>query len=159
MPDTPDLVTFTTTLEATSGGTTTGIRVPEHVLDALDHGRRPKLSVQIGDDFTYRTSVGVHDGAPFLSVSGAIRAEAGIAAGDVVEVTVVVDESPLKLDIPADLAAALDADPTARAAFDGLTDSQRKTFVLSVSGAKQEATRVRRVDGAIAALREGRKRP
>jgi uncharacterized protein YdeI (YjbR/CyaY-like superfamily) len=70
-----------------------------------------------------------------------------------------MDTAPREVEVPGDLAAALAAAPDARAFFDGLTDSQRKGFVTSVTSAKQPETRARRVDGAVAALSQGRKRP
>lgn len=151
-------VQFDATVEAT-GGNTTGIRLPDTALAQLDAGKRPKVVVTFGDGYTYRTSVGSVDGAAFLPVSAAVRKEAGLSAGDEVSVELAVDTAPRDVAVPDDLAAALAQAPDARAFFDGLTDSQRKGFVTSVTGAKQPETRARRVAGAVAALSEGRKRP
>ena len=52
---------------------------------------------------------------------------------------------PDELVVPEDLTAALDAAPPVRAAFDALSDSNRRRHVLSVEGAKTEATRQRRI--------------
>jgi hypothetical protein len=151
-------VEFTTTVEAT-GATTTGVRLPDEVLAQLDGGKRPKVVVTFGNGYSYRTTVGSHDGAAFLSVSSAVRKESGLAAGHEVVVTLALDTAPREVEVPEDLAAALAAAPDARAFFAGLTDSQRKGFVTSVTSAKQPQTRARRVDGAVTALSEGRKRP
>lgn len=59
--------------------------------------------------------------------------------------------------MPADLAAALDADPAVRAAFDQLAFSHRKEWVRSVEDAKAPATRARRISKAIDAVRDGRR--
>ena len=149
---------FTAAVEAT-GTTTTGIPVPDIALTQLSRGRRPKVTARFGDGFSYRTTVGSHSGRAFLSVSAAVREAAGIAAGDEVDVELTVDDAPRDVDVPSDLAAALEARPEARRFFDSLTDSQRKTFVLSVTGAKKPDTRARRVEAAVAALVDGRKRP
>lgn len=49
------------------------------------------------------------------------------------------------LEVPADLAAALDADPAARAAWDGFPPSARKQLIAWVTTAKRPETRARRV--------------
>jgi antitoxin component of MazEF toxin-antitoxin module len=149
---------FTAVVDAT-GRNTTGIRVPDEVLDALDAGRRPKVVATLGDGYTLRTTVGSHSGSPYLSVSAAVRKEAGLAAGDEVTVVLALDDAPREVEVPDDLAAALAEQSAARQFFEGLTDSQRKTFVLSVTSAKKPETRERRVAGAVTALVEGRKRP
>lgn len=149
---------FTTTIEQT-GGTTTGIRVPEEVLEALGGGRRPRVVVTLDGGHTHRTTIGTHDGAPFIPVSSAVRGEAGVAGGQQVEVEVVIDDAPREVEVPDDLGAALAADDGARAWFEQLTDSQRKGFVTSVTSAKQPETRQRRVARAVEALTAGQKRP
>ena len=58
---------------------------------------------------------------------------------------------------PADLTAALDADPEARARFDALPSSQRKMALYWVSTAKREPTRDKRIAAVIAAALEGRR--
>lgn len=83
---------YRTTVLAT-GGTTTGIPVPEEVMQALGGGGRPKVVVTIGT-FTYRTTVGTRDGRRLLPLSSDRRKESGLAAGDEVEVD-------LSLDTPA----------------------------------------------------------
>lgn len=60
--------------------------------------------------------------------------------------------------MPEDLAAALDAEPAARATFDGLSNSNRKWHVLNVEGTMNPETRQRRIEKSIATLREGRPR-
>jgi uncharacterized protein YdeI (YjbR/CyaY-like superfamily) len=62
------------------------------------------------------------------------------------------------VEVPADFAAALDAEPAARRTFDGLSNSNRKWHVLNVEGAKTDETRQRRIEKSIATLREGRPR-
>lgn len=49
------------------------------------------------------------------------------------------------LEEPADLRAALDADPAARAGYDGLPPSAKKQVLWSVVSAKRPETRARRV--------------
>lgn len=60
------------------------------------------------------------------------------------------------LEVPADLAAALDADPAARAGYESLPPSGRRQLLWSVVSAKREATRAARVARAVELAREGR---
>jgi uncharacterized protein YdeI (YjbR/CyaY-like superfamily) len=73
-------------------------------------------------------------------------------------VTLELDTAPREVDVPPDLAAALDADPAARAFFDGLSYSNKRVHTLSVEDAKTPETRARRVEKAVALLREGKVR-
>jgi uncharacterized protein YdeI (YjbR/CyaY-like superfamily) len=56
------------------------------------------------------------------------------------------------VNVPPDLARALDADPAARAAYDRLTDSQKREQVRAIESAKKPETRKRRIEKAVAAL-------
>jgi hypothetical protein len=147
---------FHTTIEQ-SGKTTTGIRVPDEVIDALGAGRKPPVSVTVSG-FTYRSTVAVVDGSYMISLSAANREAAGVAGGDEVDVEVELDTAPREVSIPADFAAALDAEPAARETFDRISNSNKGWHVLSIEGAKSDETRQRRIAKSIAALREGRPR-
>src|SRR5215210_4123494 len=103
-----------------SGKNATGIEVPAEIVDALSAGKRPKVRVTIGD-YTYRTSIASMGGVFMLSVSAEVRAGAGIAAGDEVDVELALDTEPREVTMPPDLAAALDADASVRATFDRLS--------------------------------------
>ena len=139
------------------GKTATGIEVPESVMEALNAGRKPAVRVTIGS-YTYRSSVATVDGKSMVGVSAEHRAGAGVAGGDEVDVDIELDTEPRTVTVPDDLAAALDADPEARATFDRLSYSNRSWHVLQVTGAKTEETRQRRIERSIEALHAGRPR-
>ena len=139
------------------GKTATGIEVPESVMAALDAGRKPAVRVTIGT-YTYRSSVATVDGKSMVGVSAEHRAGAGVAGGDEVDVNIELDTEPRTVTVPDELAAALDADPEARATFDRLSYSNRSWHVLRVTGAKTEETRQRRIARSIEALHAGRPR-
>ena len=144
---------FSTTVEL-AGRTATGMEVPPAVVEALGAGRKPAVRVAVGGH-TYRSTVATMGGRFMLPLSAENRTAAGAAAGDRVEVAVELDTEPRTVEVPADLTAALDAEPAARARFDGLSYSARLRHVLAVEGAKAEATRARRVAGVVAALLGG----
>lgn len=140
-----------------SGKTATGIVVPEEVVEALGSGRRPPVRVTI-NGYTYRNTIAVMGGEYMVGVSAEHRAGAQVAGGDEVDVEVELDRAPREVTVPDDLAAALDAEPAARATFDGLSYSNRSWHVLQVTGAKTDETRQRRIAKSVETLRDGRPR-
>ena len=59
------------------------------------------------------------------------------------------------IEVPADFAAALSADPPARAMFDGLTAQNRYAVLHRIEGAKRAETRARRIERFVAMLARG----
>jgi hypothetical protein len=137
--------------------TATGIEVPEEIVEALGAGRRPPVTVTI-NGFTYRSTLAVLGGVTMVGVSAENRAGAGVKGGDEVDVDIELDTAPRVVSVPDDFAAALDAEPAARATFDKLSNSNKGWHVLQVEGAKSDETRQRRIAKSVAALREGRPR-
>lgn len=148
---------FRTTLQL-EGKTATGFRVPAEIVEALGHGaKRPPVTVTI-NGYTYRSTVAAYGDVFMLPLAAEHREGAGVAAGDEIDVDLELDSAPRVVDVPPDFAAALDAEPVARATFDRLSNSNRKWHVLNVEGTKNPETRQRRIEKSIATLREGRPR-
>lgn len=139
-----------------NGKTATGIDVPEQVIERLGGGKRPAVVVGFAGH-SYRTTIGVMGGRYLIPVSAEQRAAAGVKAGDRLDVTLELDLAPREVEVPADLAAALRKNSTAREAFDSLSPSNKKRHTLSVESAKTDETRQRRVARAIAELESGAK--
>ena len=140
-----------------SGKTATGIRIPPEVVEALGSGKRPPVTVTI-NGFTYRSTVAVMGGDYMVGVSAQNREGAGVAGGDEVDVVLELDTAPREVALPEDFAAALAAEPIARATFDALSNSNKGWHTSSIEGAKSDETRQRRIAKSVAALREGRPR-
>ena len=147
---------FRTTI-VQSGKTATGIEVPDEVMDALGSGKRPAVTVTV-NGYSYRSTVATVGGRSMVGLSAEHRAGAGVAGGDEVEVDLELDTAPRQVAVPDDLAAALDAEPAARATFEALSYSNKSWHVLQVTGAKTEETRRRRIARSVDALRQGRPR-
>jgi hypothetical protein len=145
----------TTILQA--GGTATGIRIPDEIVESLGAGKRPPVRVTI-NGYTYRNTVAVYGGEYLVGVSAEHRAGAGVAGGDEVDVDIQLDTAPREVTVPADFAAALAAEPEARHTFDGLSYSNKSWHVLQIEGAKTDETRQRRIAKSVEVLREGRAR-
>jgi hypothetical protein len=137
-----------------AGKTATGFSVPAEVVAALGTGKRPAVRVTI-NGHTYRSTVAPMGGEFMLPVSAEVRASAGVAAGDEVDVDIELDTAPREVAVPPDFAEALDRDADARRQFDGLSYSNKRRYVLGIDEAKSAETRQRRIARAVGELREG----
>lgn len=140
----------TTILQARK--TATGIEVPPAIVDELGSGKKPAVVVRIGD-YSYRSTVASMGGQYLIPLSSEHRAASGLAAGDEIDVTLVLDDAPREVAVPADLAEAIDQDPALRTAFDALSYSRKRALVEPIDQAKAADTRQRRLDKALESLR------
>jgi hypothetical protein len=140
-----------------SGKTATGIRIPDEIVEGLGAGKKPPVRVTI-NGYTYRSSVALMGGDYMVGINADNRAGAGVAGGDDVDVDIELDTAPREVSVPAELAAALDAEPAARRTFDALSYSNKSWHTLQVEGAKTDETRQRRIARSVEILREGRPR-
>jgi hypothetical protein len=136
------------------GKTATGVRVPDEGVASLGQGKRPPVRVTI-NGYTYRSTVAVMGGVFLLRISADVREKASLAAGDKVEVDIELDTQVREVPVPADFQKPLDRNAVARRAFEGLSNSRKQQLVLPIEGAKTPETRQRRIDKALAILREG----
>ena len=143
------MATFRTTL--LQQGNNVGIVVPEEIVLGFGAGKRLPVRVTI-NGYSYRSTIAVMGGQYLVGVNAAHRAASGVAGGEEHEVTLEHDTAPRSVEVPQDLAAALE-EAGVRAAFDGLAPSRRKEHVRLVEDAKTEATRERRVAKVVESLR------
>lgn len=134
--------------EAPRGGALVG--VPFDAKEAFGSGRARVVATF--DGVEYRGSIASMGGRPVLGVRKDIREAIGKGPGDTVRITLAADDEPRTVDLPADLAAALD-EAGARAAFDALSYTRRREAARSVVGAKRPETRVRRIREIVEDLR------
>ncbi len=147
---------FRATIEL-GGKTATGISVPPGIVEALGSGKRPRVRVTIRE-YTYRSTVAPMGGRFMLPVSAEVRQQAGVAAGDTVEIDLEPDTAPREVTLPPEFAAALDEEEGAKRFFDQLSYSNKQWHVLSIEGAKSAETRQRRIQKSLDMLRDGRAR-
>jgi hypothetical protein len=145
-------VRFRTTL-LSNGKTATGIEVPTKVMARLGGSKKPAVTVTL-NGYVYRSTVATVDGRPMIGVSAEVRAGAGVAAGDEVQVELELDTAPREVDVPEDMALALAADPVAARRFGALSYSNKRRHTLSVEGATTPETRARRVAKVVATLHD-----
>ncbi len=138
-----------------TGDTSAGVQLPDEVVEALGKGKKPPVKATI-NGYTWRSTVAVMGGEYWLGVSKDVRRQAGVEAGQEVDLTLELDTEERILEVPADFAAALDAEPEARRFFDSLSYSNRRRFTWSIDDAKTPETRQRRIEKSVAQLREGK---
>ena len=136
------------------GKTATGIRVPEKIVAALGGGNRPRVRVTLAG-YSYQTTVARMRGEFVFPVSAAVREQAGVAAGDTLDIEIELDDTPRELHIPAELASALKQNERARAAFDALSYTNKKRHATAIESAKAEETRQRRLAKILEELTAG----
>ena len=132
-------------------GNNTGIEVPSGLIDDLGAGRKPPVIVTV-NGYEYRSTVAVMGGRYLIPFSSDKRAATGIRGGDPIVVDLELDTAPRTVEVPDDLAAALDAAPGAREAWERLSPSHKKAHVTAIDSAKAMETRQRRIAKAIEML-------
>jgi hypothetical protein len=92
-----------------------------------------------------------------LALGPAWQRDNGFGEGDEVEV-VLAPEGPQMDNVPADLAAALNANPAALDFFFSIAPFYRKNYVRWIEQAKRPETRVSRITETVKSLAEGKRR-
>jgi len=131
-------------------GPATAIELTDAQVDELGGGKRAAVVVGIGGS-SARVRLGVMDGKNLIGLSKAVRSQLGVDIGDEVDATVALDTAEREVEVPDDLAAALET-AGARAAFDAISFSRRKELARGVAEAKRPDTRERRVAAAVEEL-------
>jgi Bacteriocin-protection, YdeI or OmpD-Associated/Domain of unknown function (DUF1905) len=134
-----------------TGKNTTGIEVPEDVLEKLGGGKRPLVKVKV-NDYDYRSAVAVMDGKYMISMSAEHRQAGGFQGGDVVVVTLQLDLEPRTVELPEDLKTAL-VKSNVMGAFEKSAPSMQKEYVRWVQEAKAPETRERRIAKTVEKLK------
>ena len=136
--------------EVTEFGPALAIDLPFDPKAELGKVRAP-VRVTI-NGYTFRTTVARMSGRTVVGLNREVREGAGVAAGERVTVELEPDDEPRTVELPPDLAAALDDD--LRGFFDSLSYTHRKEYVRWIEEAKRPETRRARVEKAAALLRE-----
>jgi hypothetical protein len=135
-----------------------GLVVPFDAKAEFGEARAPVAGTVNGIPFRGRLMV--YGGVTYLGLRKEIRAAAGgIEDGDRVDVVIDRDDAPREVEVPAELAAALAEDPSARSLFQSLAFTHRKEYATWVDEAKRAETRVRRARKALQMLQKGIRHP
>jgi len=129
-----------------------GLEVPPDVVDSLAGGKRPRVRVTI-NGHTWSTRIAIMRGRHLIGLSNANRVASRVDLGEEVEIEVELDNDPIEVHVPEDLAEELAADPAARSAYDRLTLSQKRQHIRMIENAKKPETRMRRLRNLVHELR------
>lgn len=142
-------VKYETTIIQT--GNTTGIHVPEKMLEKLNGGKKNLVKVTL-NGYTYRSAVGKMDGRFMISLSAENRINANVKGGDTLEVNIALDTEPRTRELSEELQLSLNHNKEAKTLFEKLAPSKKKAIMLSITSAKTEETKLKRIEKAVADL-------
>ena len=146
-------LSFTATLQPR--GPAAAVVLDAEQVAVVGEGAKRFPVVATVNGYTWRTTVTRMGGEFLLGLNREVRTGAGAEAGDEVSVELALDTAPREVSVPPALEAALAADPSARAIYDGLAFTHRKEYARWIAEAKREETRERRVAKALAMLKAG----
>ena len=107
--------------------------------------------------FPFRSSLMPMGGCHGMPVNQALRKGARVEGGDMVSVVMERDDAERTVEVPLILKKELAKSKTAQANWEKLSFTSQKEIVLSINGAKQEETRVRRLLKVMDILKTGKK--
>ncbi|HTR01540.1 MAG TPA: YdeI/OmpD-associated family protein [Candidatus Acidoferrum sp.] len=102
--------------------------------------------------YTYRSTIATMGGPSCIPLRKSHREAAGLDGTETLEVLLTLDTDERTVEVPDDLVQALKKARGAWEKWEKLSYTHRKEHVEAVLGAKQEATRVRRVQKAVELL-------
>jgi hypothetical protein len=144
---------FTTTLVKRGPGV--AVVLDDRQVESVGDGaKRFPVRAEI-NGATLRSTVVRMRGEYLLGLNREFRDQAGVEAGDTIELELVLDREPRTVELPADLADALAGDPVAAAAFAALSYTHRREYARWIEDAKRDETRSRRCAETLERLRAG----
>jgi Bacteriocin-protection, YdeI or OmpD-Associated/Domain of unknown function (DUF1905) len=147
---------FTAKMEGREVGAVAAIAAPVDVREFF--GTRARVPVRgTINGYPFRSSLSPYGGRHLMPVNKALRAGAGVDAGDMVEVVMERDEEERTVEAPPPLKKALDKNKNAKANWEKLSFTHKKEMALAIVGAKQEETRARRLAKVVEILKTGKK--
>jgi hypothetical protein len=155
--DNMEVYSFEAQLKRPEGiGTWTYFDLPAGVAAGLNARNRVRVKGTI-NGVSFRNSTLPHgDGSHYVVVKKEIREAAGVTQGDLVRITLEVDLDQRTLTLPDDLRSFLEDDVEMKAAFIKLSYSHQKEYVDWIVGARQAATRQKRIEKISEMLRAGK---
>lgn len=133
-------------------GNHASIEIPDKNLSEIGGSKRAPLKITINGHTYQSTATGV-EGKCMVVFPMRDREAAGVRAGDVITVTLELDDGYRHVDVPARLVKALETNGLSKT-FHDLTYSKRKEFSRQVADAKADETRNRRIQKIITELKD-----
>lgn len=133
-------------------GNNTAIEISEQALEQLGDSKKPLVVVTL-NGYSYRSAVGKMGDKYMISLSAENRKNAKVKGGDLVEISIELDTEPRIVELPIDFQNELDGNKTAKLNFEQLPPSKKKAMILSITEAKTDETRNRRIQKSIESLK------
>ena len=102
--------------------------------------------------YTYRSTIFSMRGTIFIPLRKSHREAAGLQGDETLPVKFALDTAVREVEVPADLARALETLRNARKHWDELSYTHRREHVEAITGAKKPETRARRIANVMRAL-------
>jgi len=149
-------IRFKVKLVGAEGSSATGFYAPFDV--PATFGTRARVPVRgTINGYAFRSSLMPMGGGYCIAVNQTMRQGANVKVGDEVDVVLERDEEERTVATPAELGRELKKNKAARERWEGLAYTTRKEMALSISGAKQEETKKRRLAKVMSVLTTGAK--
>jgi hypothetical protein len=147
---------FKAKLEGKESGVVAAITPP---VDVPEHfGTRGRVPIRgTINGFPFRSSLMPMGGCHMMPVNMNLRKGAGAKPGDIVEMVMERDEEERTVEAPPELKKELAKKKKAQERWDSLAFTHKKEMANSISGAKQDETRKRRLAKVMGVLKTGAK--
>ena len=147
---------FKVKLEGIERSSVAWLNAPFDVAEVF--GTRARVPVRgTINDFPFRSSLMPMGGCHGMAVNKIIRDGAGVKPGDTVSVVLERDEAERTVEPPPALKRALAKSKAAQANWQRISYTHKKEMAKSITEAKQEATRTRRLAKVMDILKNGKK--
>jgi hypothetical protein len=147
---------FQVKLEGEEGSTATWMNAPFDVQETFGTKARVPVRGTI-NGFPFRSSLMPMGGCHGMAVNRAMREGAKAEAGDVIDVVLQKDSEERAVEAPTELKKELIKNKKAQERWEKLSFTHKKEMALSITGAKQEETKRRRLGQVMQVLKTGAK--
>ena len=125
-----------------------------------EYGKKNMIPVKATfDGEPYSGSIANMGDGPCLIILKAIREKIGKQEGDTVSVTVELDTTPRKMEIPTEIKSLLNKHKAEKEFFNSLSFTNQKEYVRWIADAKREETKLTRLEAMLEKLKAKKKNP
>jgi hypothetical protein len=147
---------FRAKIEGKEAGVVAAITPPVDVIEWFGTRARVPVSGTI-NGFPFRSSLMPCGSGRMMPVNKTLCQGAGVQPGDLVDVVMERDVEERTVEAPPELKRELAKNEVARERWDGLAFTHKKEMANSISGAKQDETKKRRLAKVMLVLKTGEK--
>lgn len=153
----PGPIEFDAVVQAEGGGT--WVDVPFDLKATYGKGNLVPIVATFDGRVRYQGSLAKMGGpTAMLLIRSDVRAQLGDPKpGESIHVRIDLDAAPRVVTLPEDVAALVEANPTAMATWESLSTTNRREYARWIEDAKRPETRQRRVEETVARLARGEK--